>query len=114
MELVIAGFTLAATAISLVLPFACDLECTVLGFPGPTVPLLVALVVGGIPLVGGLLLRLVRFEFSSDLLAGISIVTAVLLGEYLAGAFVVLMLSGGQALEAYAVRRASSALLALV
>ena len=113
MELVTAGFTLVAIAISLLLPFASDPEGTVFGFPGPTVPLLVALVVCGIPLVGGLVLRLVRFEFSSDLLAGISIVTAVLLGEYLAGAFVVLMLSGGQALEAYAVRRASSALLAL-
>ena len=62
------------------------------------------------PLVAGLVIRLVRFEFSSDLLAGISIVTSVVLGEYLAGTLVVLMLSGGQALEAYAVRRASSAL----
>lgn len=72
-----------------------------------------ALVVGGIPLVVELVLRLVRLEFGSDLLAGISIVTAAVLGEYLAGTLVVLTLSGGQALEAYAVRRASSALLAL-
>jgi heavy metal translocating P-type ATPase len=78
-----------------------------------TVPLLAALLAGGIPLVAELTLRLVRFEFSSDLLAGISIVTAVILGEYLAGTLVVLMLSGGQALENYAVRRASSALHAL-
>src|SRR6185295_19218101 len=49
-------------------------------------------------------------EFGSDLLAGISIITTVLLGEYLAGAFVVLMLSGGEALESYAVRSASSVL----
>jgi hypothetical protein len=39
-----------------------------------------------------------------------SIVTAALLGEYLAGALVVLMLSGGEALEGYAVRSASSVL----
>ena len=41
-------------------------------------------------------------------LAGIaiSIVTAVILGEYLAGALVVLMLSGGEAVEGYAVRSA--------
>ena len=39
--------------------------------------------------------------------------TAVLLGEYLAGALVVLMLSGGEALESYAVRSASSVLGAL-
>ena len=53
------------------------------------------------------MLKLLRREFGSDLLAGISIVTSVLLGEYLAGALVVLMLSGGGSLEAYAVRSAS-------
>jgi heavy metal translocating P-type ATPase len=75
--------------------------------------LFVALALGGIPLVLELVLKLLRREFGSDLLAGISIVTAVLLGEYLAGTLVVLMLSGGEALEGYAVRRASSALKAL-
>jgi heavy metal translocating P-type ATPase len=40
-------------------------------------------------------------------------VSAVLLGEYLAGAIVVLMLSGGEALETYAVARASNVLRAL-
>jgi heavy metal translocating P-type ATPase len=76
-------------------------------------PLFIAFVLGGTPLVWGLLRRLLRAEFGSDLLAGISIVTAVLLGEYLAGVFVILMLSGGEALEAYALRRASSVLDAL-
>ena len=80
---------------------------------GQNAPLMVALVLGGIPLVAGLMRRLGRLEFSSDLLAGISIVTAVILGEYLAGTLVVLMLSGGQAIEKFAVRRASSALAAL-
>jgi P-type E1-E2 ATPase len=47
------------------------------------------------------------------LLAGISIVTSVLLGEYLAGSIVVLMLSGGEALESYALKSASSVLAAL-
>src|SRR5512135_2866155 len=112
-ELVIAAITLAAIALHLVLRFAFEIEGTVLGFPWPAIPLLAALVVGGIPLVADLVIRLVHFEFSSDLLAGISIVTAVVLGEYLAGTLVVLMLSGGKALESYAVRRASSALLAL-
>ncbi|TWU48672.1 Copper-transporting P-type ATPase [Rubripirellula tenax] len=76
-------------------------------------PLYVALLLGGIPLVWELLGNLVRGEFGSDLLAGISIVTAAILGEYLAGTLVVLMLSGGEALEAYAVRSASSVLEAL-
>jgi heavy metal translocating P-type ATPase len=57
--------------------------------------------------------KLARGQFSSDLLAGISIVAAALLGEYLAGCMVILMLSGGEALEAMAVRNASSVLEAL-
>lgn len=52
-------------------------------------------------------------EFGSDLLGGISIVTSLLLGEYLAGSIIVLMLSGGEALEIYALRSASSVLAAL-
>jgi heavy metal translocating P-type ATPase len=52
-------------------------------------------------------------EFGSDLLGGISIITSVLLGEYLAGSFIVLMLAGGAALESYALRSASSVLSAL-
>ncbi len=76
-------------------------------------PLLVALTLGGVPLVWGLLLKVAQRQFGSDLLAGISIVTSVILGEYLAGTLVVLMLSGGEALESYAVRSASSVLQAL-
>ncbi|MDZ4850987.1 MAG: heavy metal translocating P-type ATPase [Pirellulaceae bacterium] len=68
---------------------------------------------GGIPLVYSLVRKLLGREFGSDLLAGISIVTSVLLGEYLAGSLVVLMLSGGETLENYALQKASSALLAL-
>lgn len=79
----------------------------------PDWPLYAALALGGGPLLIGLTRELLRRNFSSDLLAGISIVTSVALGEYLAGTLVVLMLSGGQALESYAVGRASSALSAL-
>src|SRR4030095_14059130 len=43
----------------------------------------------------------------------IAIVTSVLLNEYLAGSIVVLMLSGGEALENYALRNASSVFRAL-
>ncbi len=52
-------------------------------------------------------------EFGSDLLAGISILSSVLLGQYLVGTIIVLMLSGGEALEQFATRRASSVLDAL-
>lgn len=76
-------------------------------------PLWGVLVLGGIPLVFELAWKLIHREFGSDLLAGISIITSILLGEYLAGSLVVLMLSGGEAIEAYAIRSASSALRAL-
>jgi heavy metal translocating P-type ATPase len=76
-------------------------------------PLLLVVVVGGIQLIIPLLRKLIALEFGSDHLAGISIVTAVILGEYLVAAIVVLMLSGGTALEQIATRRASSVLDAL-
>lgn len=55
----------------------------------------VVLVGGGMPLVLSLTLKLLRREFGADLLAGISIVAAVLLQEYLAGALVVESSPGG-------------------
>jgi heavy metal translocating P-type ATPase len=76
-------------------------------------PLLAVLVFGGIPLTYGLAVKVAHRQFGSDLLAGISIVTSMILGEYLAGSIVVLMLAGGEALESYALRTASSVLEAL-
>lgn len=80
------------------------------GWPVYEWPLLVGLFAGGIPLVWELLQGALQGEFGSDLLAGISIVTSFWVGEPLAGVIVVLMLSGGQVLESYAIRKASSAL----
>ena len=77
------------------------------------IPLMVVLVLGGLPLLFDLLRKLLKREFGSDLLGGISIITSVLLGEYLAGSIIVLMLAGGEALESYALRSASSVLAAL-
>lgn len=78
-----------------------------------TLPLFATLVLGGIPLLVQLAKRLMAGQFGSDLLAGASIVTAALLKEYLVASVVVLMLSGGSALEQYATRRAASVLNAL-
>src|SRR5579871_730067 len=74
------------------------------------IPLYLALGLGGAPLLWRLGLRLLHREFGSDLLAGLSIVTAALTGQYLAGTIIVLMLAGGTALETYATDRAHSAL----
>jgi heavy metal translocating P-type ATPase len=76
-------------------------------------PVLVALIAGGVPLVAGLIWRGLHGQFGADHLAGISIVASALLGEYLAGAIVVLMLSGGNTLERFAVAEATSVLRAL-
>ena len=103
---VIASFSVAAILLHLILRFGLHTR-------GAEIPLLATLALGGTPLVYELLRKLFRREFGSDLLAGISIVTSVLLGEYLAGSIVVLMLAGGEALETYALRSASSVLRAL-
>ncbi len=77
------------------------------------IPLFIGLIFGGVPLVFDLLKKALRGEFGSDFLAAISIVTAFFLHEYLAGVLVVLMLSGGEALEKYALNHASDVLRAL-
>ena len=51
-------------------------------------PLLATLVLGGGPLLYQLLRGLLKGKFGSDLLGGVSIVTSVLLGEYLAGSII--------------------------
>ncbi len=107
-EMLIAFLAIVAIVVHLVMRFGFRL-----GEPARDYPLWVALALGGVPLVWELFLKLLQREFGSDLLAGISIITSVILGEYLAGTLVVLMLSGGAALEAYAVRSASSVLQAL-
>jgi heavy metal translocating P-type ATPase len=107
-ETYIAGLTLLAIALHVVLKY-------LLHFPAlpANAPLFAALLIGGIPLVWVLLKKLVRREFGSDLLAGVSILTAIVLREYLVATIVVLMLSGGEALEEFATARASSVLDAL-
>jgi heavy metal translocating P-type ATPase len=112
-QAVIAGLALVAIAAHLILRWSLPADAIVLGLRVADLPLLAALILGGTPLLVELLLKLLHRQFGSDLLAGMSIVTSVFLQEYLAGTLVVLMLSGGEALEAYAVRSASSVLAAL-
>ena len=76
-------------------------------------PLIFILIAGGAPLLFDLLRNVLHGNFGADILAGLSIVVSAILGEYLAGSIVILMLSGGTALEHYATRRASSVLAAL-
>lgn len=105
---VIAIFALLGISSHLILRFAFQTNTDVHHFP-----LLLTLVVGGFPLLYDLLKKFLKREFGSDLLGGISIITSIILGEYLAGSIIVLMLSGGEALEDYALQSASSVLAAL-
>ena len=105
---VIAAFSILAVLLHLVLRFGFHTTAGTY-----QIPLLATLTLGGLPLLYDLLRKLLKWDFGSDLLGGISIITSILLGEYLAGSIIVLMLSGGEALESYALRSASSVLAAL-
>jgi len=76
-------------------------------------PLLAALLLGGAPQVWTVGRRVLSGHFDADILALVSIVTSAILGEYLAGVIIVLMLAGGTVLEQYATKKASSVLDAL-
>lgn len=76
-------------------------------------PLLVAILLGGIPSLLQIIVKLAKGDLGADSLAAITIITAVILHQYLAAVIIILMLASGQALEAYAMRKASSVLLAL-
>ena len=75
---------------------------------------LAALVAGGGPLVVQTLVGMLRGRFAADIVAMLAIVTALVLGQYFAGAVIALMQSGGEALERYAMGRASQSLEALL
>ncbi|MCA0377154.1 MAG: heavy metal translocating P-type ATPase [Gemmatimonadetes bacterium] len=74
---------------------------------------LTGLVVTGVPVVWRTTRGLLRGEFAADVVAMLAIVGALLLDQPLAGLVVVLMQTGGEALDAYAVARASDAVEAL-
>ena len=66
------------------------------------------------PAVLWVLAALRRGRAGVDLIAVLSLVGTLLVGEYLAGALIAVMLAGGRALEAAAERRASHDLRALL
>ncbi len=77
------------------------------------VPLLAVIIIGGIPLLIQIIMKLFKGSVGADFLGAIELVAAALLDQYLAAILIIIMLSGGQALEAYAMRKASSVLRAL-
>ncbi|MDE1851743.1 MAG: heavy metal translocating P-type ATPase [Candidatus Micrarchaeota archaeon] len=68
------------------------------------------LLLGGIPIVVRTIRQVLRGRLSADVIAMLAIVVAMLVNESFAGAIIVLMQSGGEALEDYGFNRASSSL----
>lgn len=107
-ERIIAGLTLVVILWSCTARYVLHLAPRAFDYP-----LIAVLLLGGAPLLWVLFRNACRGEFGSDLLAGVSIVVSLVLQENMAGAVILLMLSGGAALEDYATRRASAVLGAL-
>ncbi len=72
------------------------------------------LILGAIPIVYKTSLGMLKGHFASDIVAMLAIVTAILMDQAFAGAVVVLMQSGGEAIEDFGLRRATSSLEALI
>lgn len=70
---------------------------------------LVGLVITGTPVLWTTLRQALRGQFATDLVASLSVVGAVILGEPMAGLVIVVMQTGGEALERVAEGRASAA-----
>ena len=75
---------------------------------------LIAALAGGIPIIIVGVSALLHRDLDVDFLASIAIIAALIIGQYLAAAVVVLMLSGGAILEDYTARRTSRAIEKLV
>jgi heavy metal translocating P-type ATPase len=76
-------------------------------------PLILTLLIGAIPLLKPILVKISKGDFGADILAAITILTAVILDQYLAATLIIIMLASGKALETYAMGKASSILKAL-
>ena len=68
------------------------------------------LILGGFPVVWKTVKGIFRGQFAADIVATLAIVTAAGMEQFLAGSVVVLMQSGGEALEEYGLKRAKSSL----
>lgn len=60
----------------------------------------------GAPVVWQTVRGMLHGEFAADVVAMLAIVTAVIMHEYFAGVIIVIMQTGGEALETYSLRRA--------
>ncbi len=104
-QLIIIVISLAAIALSIIF--------YITSISSPDFPLLIAIILGGIPSFFHIIFKLLKGDLGADSLAALALITAVILHQYLAAVLIILMLASGQTLESYAMRKASSVLLAL-
>jgi heavy metal translocating P-type ATPase len=102
-----------ASLIAIALHFILNDTQRIYGMSPADIPLLTLIIIGGIPLVSQVIIKMFRGSVGADFLGGIELIAAAALEQYLASALIVLMLAGGQALEVYAMRKASAVLRAL-
>ena len=74
----------------------------------------ITLLVGGGPVVYQTFHEMLHRHFASDIVAMMAIIASIILSDAFPGVIIVLMQSGGKALEDYAYRRDSSSLDALL
>lgn len=84
-----------------------------LNSPYANYPLFFLLIIAGVPFSLQIFLKFIKGNFGADILAAFALATGMLLHEYLASVIIILMIASGQALERYAMQRASSVLLEL-
>jgi heavy metal translocating P-type ATPase len=70
----------------------------------------ITLVIGGIPIVFETIKGIRHGRFASDIVATLAIITAILTNEAFPGVIIIIMQSGGKALEDYAFRKATTSL----
>lgn len=71
---------------------------------------IMTLVIGGIPIIIDTIRKMAHRQFAADIIAMLAIITAILSNEALPGVVIVIMQSGGKALEDYAYRKATLSL----
>ena len=70
----------------------------------------IILIICGVPIIFHTIKEMIRGHFASDVVAMLAIITAIITNEAFPGMIIVIMQSGGKALEDYAFRKATSSL----
>ena len=93
----------------------CGVVAHVLHFPATALWIWFStLMIGGAPIVYHTFKGMLKGEFATDIVAMLAILTAIALHQAFAGVIIVIMQSGGEAIEAYGLRKATSSLNALL